>query len=117
MKTLLLDTVNWDLVLDIKGNIALASNPYSIAQDVASAGRLWLGEAPFATNRGIPYDTQVLGHQPPQRLIAGWYEDEAVTVPDVSKASAVLQYDSTTRGVTGQIQLTLTDGGTLGVNF
>ena len=33
----------WDLVVDDYGNIAMAESPYAIAQDVASACRLWLG--------------------------------------------------------------------------
>ena len=33
--SLLLDQAQWDIVLDVNGNIALASAPYSIAQDVA----------------------------------------------------------------------------------
>ena len=117
MDTIYLNPETWDLDIDANHDIAMATSAYAVAQDVASAGRLWQAEAPFATNRGIPYETQVLGHQPPQRLIAGWYEDEAKTVPDVSNATAVLQYDSTSRGVSGQIQVTLTDGSSLGINL
>lgn len=36
MKTLLLDQKSWDLTLDAAGNIAVAAEPYAIAQDVAS---------------------------------------------------------------------------------
>jgi len=39
MKTMLLNPQTWDLTLDVDGNIALASNPYSVAQDIASAIR------------------------------------------------------------------------------
>lgn len=35
MKTLLLDAVKWDLVKDVSGNIALASEPYIIMRIVA----------------------------------------------------------------------------------
>ena len=43
MNTLLLDTLRWDLCLDVHGNIAVASDPYSVAQDVASAIRTFSG--------------------------------------------------------------------------
>ena len=65
MKTLLLDRTAWDLCLDSNGNIALASEPYSLAQDVASAVRLFLGECYYDTTKGIPYWTEVLGMLPP----------------------------------------------------
>lgn len=113
MGTLYLDPDSWDLTLDASGNIALAVAPYERAQSVANACRLWRGEAPFNTDRGIPYDTEVLGKQPPQRILAGWYEAEAVTVPGVTSAIAVLQYDS--RALTGQIQCTLDDGTVINV--
>ena len=113
MSTLYLDPVSWDLVLDASASIAIAEAPYERAQSVANACRLWKGEAPYNTDRGIPYDTAVLGQQPPPRVLGGWYEDEALTVPGIVSAVAVLQYDS--RQLTGQIQLTLDDGTTINV--
>ena len=113
MSTLYLDPGSWDLALDANRSIALAVAPYERAQSVANACRLWRGEAPYNTNRGIPYETEVLGKQPPQRVLAGWYEEEAVTVPGVDAAIAVLQYDS--RALTGQIQCTLDDGTVINV--
>jgi hypothetical protein len=44
VNTLLLDVSSWDLCLDAAGNIAMASNPYSIAQDAASAIRTFAGD-------------------------------------------------------------------------
>ena len=61
MNTLLLDRTVWDLVLDAGGNIARASNPYAVAQDVASAIKLFRGELFYDTAKGIPYWTEVLG--------------------------------------------------------
>jgi hypothetical protein len=37
MRTLLLDTVAWDLVLDVNGNIAVADEPYALAQLIGKA--------------------------------------------------------------------------------
>lgn len=113
MSTLYLDPDSWDLTLDASRNIALAVAPYERAQTVANACRLWRGEAPFNLNRGIPYETEVLGQQPPARVLSGFYEDEAKTVQGVATAVAVLQYAN--RGLTGQIQCTLDDGTVINV--
>lgn len=116
MATLYLDPDSWDLVQDASHNIALATYPYEQAQTVANACRLWRGEAPYNTNRGMPYDTEILGKQLPQRILAGWYETEAVSVgcsPAVISAIAVLQYAD--RALPGQIQCTLDDGTVINV--
>lgn len=113
MATLYLDPDSWDLVQDASHNIAIAVAPYERAQSVANACRLWRGEAPYNTNRGMPYDTEILGKQLPQRVLAGWYETEAVTVPGVASAIAVLQYAD--RAMSGQIQCTLDDGTVINV--
>ena len=55
MNTLLLDASAWDLVLDANGDIALAAPPYAVAQDVASAISLFLGELWYDTTQGVPY--------------------------------------------------------------
>jgi hypothetical protein len=49
--TLLLDRAIWDLSLDANGNIAIATGPYAIAQDVASAVRR--GELRHNTTKGV----------------------------------------------------------------
>lgn len=113
--TLYLDPESWDLTLDASRNIALASEPYASAQSVANATRLWRGEAPYNATRGMPYEDQILGRRPPQRLLASWYEGEALSVPTVASASAVLQFSATSRALTGQIQCTLTDGTVINV--
>lgn len=113
MSTIYLDPESWDLALDATRSIAIAVAPYERAQSVANASRLWRGEAPYDTSRGIPYETEVLGKQPPQRVLAGWYEAEAVTVPGVASAIAVLTYED--RNLSGQIQCTLDDGTVINV--
>lgn len=115
MTTLYLDPDSWDLMVDADRCIALAADPYATAQSVANSARLWKGEAPFNNDRGIPYQTEVLGKQIPERLLASWYEKEALTVPNVQSANAVLQFARTSRGVTGQIQCTLNDGTVINV--
>ena len=110
MTTLYLDPDTWDLAVDASRRIALAGYPYSVAQTVANACSLWSGEAPYDTDRGIPYDTEILGKNPPRELLANWYEGEAETVPNVKSAVAVIESNRSDRGITGQIQCTLTDG-------
>ena len=60
MNTLLLDQTTWDLCLS-GGNIAVASDPYSVAQSVASACRTFLGEVYYDTTIGVPYFQNILG--------------------------------------------------------
>ena len=52
--TLALELQDWDLCVDTSGNIALATEPYAIAQDVASACKTFLGECWYDTTYGIP---------------------------------------------------------------
>lgn len=114
MKSLLLDRALWDLTLDNKGNIAIADDPYATAQDVACACRLFLGECYYDTTKGIPYFQEILGHQPPLSVLKSTLIEAAKTVPGVQ--SAVVYISSVTgREVSGQIQVTMTDGTTLAI--
>lgn len=113
MNTLLLAVDTWDLVLDASGNIAMASDPYSIAQDVASALRLFLGELWYDTTKGIPYLQQILGETPPLIMFQQYLEDAALTVPQVATAVCVVEsFNTQTRTVVGQVQFTTTNGQT-----
>jgi hypothetical protein len=118
----MLDTIylipeTWDLAVDAYGNIAMANAPYAVAQDVASACRLWQGEAIYDTTRGLPYADEILGQLPPSNILINWYKIESMTVPNVANSSIILQYDNSTRVLGGQIQLTLTDGTTNVINL
>lgn len=116
MKTLLLDRTAWDLVLDTSGNIALASNPYAIAQDVASAVKLFLGECWFDTTKGTPYFEQVLGHLPPLPVVKTYVENAALTVPEVAQARCTL-VSLAGRVLAGQIEVIDTSGVSHNVTF
>lgn len=105
MKTLLLDRSKWDLVLDANGNIALADDPYSRAQDVASACRLFKGELWYDTSSGIPYFEDILGKRPPASLIKAKLEEAALTVPGVSSVRVTLQ-SFENRKLSGQVLFT-----------
>jgi len=116
MKTLLLDTVAWDLVLDSAGNIALADSPYARAQDVASAIRLFLGECWYDVTRGIPYFEQILGHAPPPAIFEEYMTRAALTVPGVVSAECIIS-SVDNRVVTGSVTFKSDDGatGTVGI--
>lgn len=104
-KTLLLDRTAWDLVLDASGNIACASEPYSIAQDVSSAIRTFLGECWYDTSQGIPYWESILGKSPPLSLVKSKVEAAALTVPGVvSAVCTFVTFDS--RSLTGRVEIT-----------
>lgn len=113
--TLYLDPESWDLAVDAQRNIALASSVYCAAQTVANACRLWKAEAPFDTDRGIPYAEDILGKNPPIQLLNEWFIAEAETVPNVASVSAVLEFTRTDRNLGGQLQCTLTDGTVINV--
>jgi hypothetical protein len=105
MDTLLLDASTWDLALDADGNIAVASNPYSLAQDAASAIKTFLGEVYYDTTVGVPYLTEILGKMPPLALLIEALQKTAKTVPDVDSALCILtQFDD--RRFVGQVQVT-----------
>ena len=105
MQTLLLDVVNNDLVLDVNNNIAIASDPYSLAQDAASAIKTFLGEAYYDTTLGIPFFTQVFGKSPSIPLLQALFNAAAETVPDVASATTAI-VSITDRVLTGQVQVT-----------
>lgn len=116
MKTLLCDVVGWDLCLDAQGNIAVAENPYSEAQDVASAVKLFRGEAYYDVAQGVPYFNGILGERPNLQFIKGQMEQAALTVPGIVKAR-VLFSSFANRTLTGQIQIIDQTGAVNNVSF
>jgi hypothetical protein len=116
MNTLLLDQTTWDLCLDASGNIALASDPYAIAQDVASAVRTFRGECWFNTVDGVPYFSEVLGQSPPLQLVQSLIEQAALTVNEVVKAVATItSFEG--RTIKGNVQVTTSSGISIPVSF
>src|SRR5258707_280990 len=107
MNTLLLDTATWDLVVDSAGNIALATEPYALAQDAASACRLFQGELWYDINQGIPYfQAPILGAMPPLSLLRKSYEPAALGAPDVESFKVFIAAIGGARVVSGQVQVT-----------
>jgi hypothetical protein len=98
-----------DLCLDSSGNIALASETYSLAQDAASAIATFLGECYYDTTLGIPYWQQDLGKNPPLELLRSQMVEQALLVPDVV-AAQVFFSGIVKRQLSGQVQVTNTAG-------
>lgn len=109
--TLLLDTASWDLVLDANGNIAVAAEPYALAQDAASAIKTFLGEVYWDTTVGVPYITQILGKNIPLPLLKQQLINAALTVPGVVSAQVFISSLSD-RVLRGQVQVVSTTGQT-----
>ena len=116
MNTLLLNPTSWDLVVDALGNIAMASNPYAVAQDAASAIKLFSGEYWYDTTKGTPYWATTFGQMPPLQLVKAQNVAAALTVPDVVSAQCFIS-GVNGRQVTGQVQVTDTSGQTVAVGF
>lgn len=116
MNTILLDTQTWDLLVDASGNIAMASDPYSQAQDAASAIKTFQGEAYYDTTLGVPYWAQILGQAVPISLLKAYFTNAALTVPGT--AAAVCYISSfVDRKVSGQVQITNSAGNTSAAGF
>jgi hypothetical protein len=116
MQTLLLDTELWDIAVDTAGNIAVASEPYALAQDAASAIRTFEGEVYYNTLLGIPYFTQILGYAPPITLMKANFNEAALTVPGVVTSQCfITSWED--RVVRGQVQITDEDGNTSAASF
>lgn len=109
MDTLYLVLESWDLTLDSSGNIAMATEPYSLAQDAASAIKTFLGECYYDTKIGVPYEWQILGENPPLEFIRAELIKAALTVPNV-KSAKVFFTNFSDRVLTGQVQITSSSG-------
>ena len=116
MKSLLLDRTFNDLVLDARGNIAVCTEPYAISQDVACACKLFAGELWYDQTQGVPYFSEILGHQPPLALVRQRLIEAAMTVTGVVSAQVVISTFSG-RTITGQVQFLDATGATHHVSF
>ena len=116
MRTLLLDRTTWDLCLDASGNVAVASEPYALLQNVATTARLFRGELWYDTRQGLPYFEQVLGHAPSRQFLRNLYERAARLVVGVVVARCYFT-GFEKRQLRGQLQVTDANGVTHAVGF
>ena len=116
MNTLILDQSAWDLILDAQGNIAMATDPYSLVQDVASAIRVFIGELWYDTTQGIPYFENILGHRPSLQYVRIQVEKAALTVPTIALAKCTItKFEN--RELVGFVQITDAAGTVQTVTF
>ena len=115
-KTLLLDQDAWDLVLDAAGNIAVAGEPYAVAQDVASAIRTFTGDCYYDTAKGIPYWRQILGKYPPMSLVRDRIVTEAKREPGVERVE-IVSFRLDERAITGSVLVYDKSGQSIEVGF
>lgn len=105
--TLLLDVSLWDLTLDASGNIAAATPPYAIAQDVASACRTVLAEVYYDNTLGVDYFGQLFGKTPPAAVFQEQFIAQTLTVAGVVAATCTIEaYSANTREAFGQVEFT-----------
>lgn len=111
--TLLLDSLGWDLTVDANGNIALATAPYSVSQDMSSQCRQWQGEYIYASGDGVPL-ASILGQSPNLGVMKSDFVAAAAEVPATSNVKCFIEA-ITDRRVQGQVQATVTlaDGTTV----
>ena len=126
--TLTLDA-GWDLQLDAAGNIMTSSGDYAVAQNVANAVRLFTDDAYYDPDRGIPHFALTLGRKPVMSVFRAVVRRAALGVDGVRAAEvkdlALSQKDAqspdgssvTPRTLTGDIQLTMEDGETYGIDI
>ncbi len=113
MRTALLDVTAWDFVLDVNGDLAMASDPYSVAQDAASAIRTFIDECYYNTTLGVPYFQTLFGKAPNINYMKQKFISQALLVPGVSSPGvsvAVFITSVADRRVTGQVQITDANG-------
>lgn len=103
-QSLLLDTLAWDLLVDASGNIAVASDPYALAQDAATAIRLFQSELWYNTTPGVPYFQNILGQTPTLAYLKSQFVAAALTVPGIVSAQAFIS-QFVDREIHGQIQV------------
>lgn len=116
MKSLFLDPNTWNLAVDTNRNIAVAEDPYALAQNVSNAVRVFKPEVYFDINYGIDYNAEILGKRPPVALIKQRYEELALTVAGVVSALCVIT-SITNRVCSGYIKVTDINGLTLTAGF
>lgn len=107
--TLKLDKT-WDVSVDGAGNLAIASGPESLAQDVASACGVFSGECWYDNTLGIPWKEDVLGKHPTAGFVAQKLQNEARKLAVVRDALATVALDKSARRLRGILCVTDNEG-------
>ncbi len=104
--TLYINPLTRDLDIDASGNIAVATGPYQLAQDAASAIKTVLGEVYYDSSLGV---TGILGESPTLVFLKAQLVAAAMSVAGVAKATVYIT-GMANRTVTGQVQISDTAG-------
>lgn len=104
----LLLTNDWDITLDSAGNLAIADNNYSIAQDVASAVKLFTNDAYFDTQAGIPHFEISLKRNVSASVVRARIKEAAENVLGVKSATVDL-IEISNNTLRAEILITLED--------
>lgn len=92
MKTIFLLPTTWDITLDSAGNLAVATDEYQQAQDIASSCRVFYGDDFYNKNDGIPYLESILGKSSyPIALYQRNLHDRSMLVNGIVSAEVQLQ--------------------------
>lgn len=107
MKTMFLDPKTWDSVLDTQGNIAVATEEYQQAQDIACSCRVFLGDDYYNKNDGIPYLESIMGKFGyPISLYQRHLQERSLLVRGVVSVKPMLSLDNNNRVASGSIEFT-----------
>ena len=116
MNSLYLNINTWDLEIDSFGNIAVASDPYALAQNAATAIRTFAGDCYYNQLLGIPYFQNILGQLPPIEYVRSQNVKAALAVPGITAAKCFIS-SATDRVIHGQIQVTDKNNFTIAAGF
>lgn len=107
----------WDIHVDANGNIATSVDDYAIAQNAANAIRLFINDAYFNRQRGIPHFQIELGKRPgPARsTLSNRIRLAALQVEGVQDAEVTLEFSEDSRTFGGEVILTTINGTTVRV--
>ena len=102
----------WDIYVDEAGNIATVTDDYAIAQNIANAVRLFVGDAYFEQTRGVPYLTEVFSKKTgvSQSVVINRWRNAALTVEGVTACEPQPIYDNDGRLIGGKILATTING-------
>lgn len=73
----------WDIYLNAAGDLFLADQDSSIAQDVASSVKTFEGECWYNNTLGMPYFQAIFGRAPPNSFVVDNIKKQAFTIDDV----------------------------------
>jgi hypothetical protein len=107
----------WDTYLDQYGNIAVNTQGAAVAQDVASAIKLFQGELYFDTTQGVPYFSVLFNEVYNPVVAAGLLQQAALTVPNVVQAKVQNILMSNRSILSGNVNILDVNGQASGVSI